>query len=92
MINMIFIFSDSDIYYVPTYSERRERKFRCPDCPKAYVHRTNLKRHMQLQCAKPARYKCTQCDFCSYYKRELQFHIKTDHTDQIIMTLESPML
>lgn len=78
-----------EIYYKQHISsiKSEERKFQCPNCPRKYIHKRHLNRHMKQECGKPPRTQCPYCEFATYYKRDIQHHIRWHHPDKVPKTV-----
>lgn len=58
-------------------------EYQCERCDKRYKGLKALRFHLKHDCAKPARFKCAQCDYKTTRKASLQLHIKCKHTNVI---------
>jgi len=53
----------------------------CTNCGKTYVWRTNLNRHMKLECGKIPQQQCPYCPYVSNHKSNVKKHIRRLHKD-----------
>lgn len=53
--------------------------FHCTKCFKIYRHRTNLLRHLRLECGKEPNFQCQYCQHRSKRKSNLMLHIRNLH-------------
>ncbi|XP_033162862.1 uncharacterized zinc finger protein CG2678 [Drosophila mauritiana] len=53
---------------------------RCPYCPLSYMHKANLKRHLQNHLSKPE-HKCGHCSKAFVRKDHLKRHLRTHDSD-----------
>jgi hypothetical protein len=51
----------------------------CTNCGKAYLWRTNLIRHMKLECGKVPQQQCPYCPYISNHKSNVKKHIHRLH-------------
>ncbi|PSN32900.1 hypothetical protein C0J52_13323 [Blattella germanica] len=51
----------------------------CPNCGKAYSWKSNLTRHLRLECGKAPRQQCPYCPYITNHKSVLQKHIRRIH-------------
>lgn len=70
----------SDFYAgVITSSDQVQKRFQCLKCDKSYKLRSDLRRHMTVQCGKLPQEHCPYCAFCTYYRFNLKKHIGVTH-------------
>jgi uncharacterized Zn-finger protein len=55
------------------------RGFRCTKCFKIYSHRSNLLRHLRLECGKEPIFQCRYCQHRSKRKSNLMLHMRNLH-------------
>lgn len=53
----------------------------CPNCGKAYSWKSNLTRHLRLECGKAPQQQCPYCPYITNHKCVLQKHIRRHHKD-----------
>lgn len=53
----------------------------CTNCGKAYLWKTNLIRHMKLECGKVPQQQCPYCPYISNHKSNVKKHIYRLHKD-----------
>jgi hypothetical protein len=53
----------------------------CPKCGKAYSWKSNLTRHLRLECGKAPQQQCPYCPYITNHKCVLQKHIQRHHKD-----------
>jgi predicted RNA-binding Zn-ribbon protein involved in translation (DUF1610 family) len=53
----------------------------CPNCGKAYSWKSNLTRHLRLECGKAPRQQCPYCPYITNHKCVVQKHIRRHHKD-----------
>ena len=51
----------------------------CSRCGKVYTWRTNLLRHLRLECGKEPHCQCPYCPYITNHKTTLQEHIRRKH-------------
>lgn len=51
----------------------------CSRCGKVYTWRTNLLRHLRLECGKKPHCQCPYCPYITNHKTTLQEHIRRKH-------------
>ena len=51
----------------------------CPNCGKAYTWKTNLIRHVKLECGKVPQQQCPYCPYISNHKSNVRKHIQRLH-------------
>ncbi|KAJ9600574.1 hypothetical protein L9F63_026286 [Diploptera punctata] len=54
--------------------------FPCPQCRKVYRYRTNMLRHIKLECGKDPQFQCPYCPRQTKQKSSLQRHIENKHS------------
>lgn len=55
------------------------RRYKCENCPKAYVHSRNLQRHVKYECGKEPQFSCLSCPYKAHHKGTLLSHMNTQH-------------
>jgi uncharacterized Zn-finger protein len=53
----------------------------CPNCGKGYTWKSNLTRHLRLECGKAPQQQCPYCPYITNHKCVLQKHIQRHHKD-----------
>lgn len=59
------------------------RKYKCPDCDKAYSQKCHLSRHQKMECNKEPKYKCPFCNYVATYRYYLKVHVGRKHHTQL---------
>jgi hypothetical protein len=59
------------------------RGFRCTQCFRVYRHRSNLLRHIRLECGKDPIFQCPYCQHRSKRKGNLMMHIRKLHQQDV---------
>lgn len=62
-----------------TTSKAKPKSFSCPRCNKVYNWRTNLRRHVRLECGKAPQFHCSYCPYKTKQKGHLTRHIAGRH-------------
>ncbi|KAG8259405.1 hypothetical protein J6590_014875 [Homalodisca vitripennis] len=64
------------------FSHDKEAKaaFDCPRCGKAYKWKTNLTRHLRLECGVEPKFGCVLCPFKTKHKGSLLKHVAIMHS------------
>lgn len=62
-----------------TTSTPQQAAFSCPRCNKVYNWRTNLRRHVRLECGKAPQFHCSFCPYKTKQKAHLTRHIAGRH-------------
>ncbi|GFG35033.1 hypothetical protein Cfor_07636, partial [Coptotermes formosanus] len=62
-----------------TISSAKKKAFSCPRCNKVYNWRTNLRRHIRLECGKAPQFHCSFCPYKTKQKAHLTRHIAGRH-------------
>lgn len=55
------------------------RPFQCPDCPKSFPSKNNLRAHMHVHNKKEGGYQCTQCEYVGSSYLALRKHNYASH-------------
>ncbi|XP_026481477.1 zinc finger protein 83-like [Ctenocephalides felis] len=55
----------------------KEKKYKCPKCPKQYSHGSALSRHVNNECGMEPKFKCDLCEYRSYRNECMQRHMRT---------------
>ena len=63
----------------------KRRRYTCNVCNLNYTRADNLRTHMNIVHLKIKRYKCTSCDYATYFKNRLDGHMNT-HKKKPLMT------
>lgn len=53
--------------------------FSCPKCGRNYNHRSNLSRHLRLECGIGPRYQCEVCQRRFKHRHHMTDHLKRVH-------------
>lgn len=53
--------------------------FFCPQCNKAYKHKTSLTKHLKYECQKEATFQCPKCLYKSKQRAPLKTHLYRIH-------------
>jgi uncharacterized C2H2 Zn-finger protein len=64
--------------YVNTY--KFPGAFPCPRCRKVYRYRTNMLRHLKVECGKEPQFQCPYCPCQTKHKSSMQRHIENRHS------------
>lgn len=51
----------------------------CPKCGRTYTRKTNLLRHMRIECGKEAQFQCSQCFYKCKHKHSMLRHLTHKH-------------
>lgn len=54
--------------------------FPCPRCRKEYRYRTNMLRHLKVECGKEPQFHCPYCPCQTKHKSSMQRHIENRHS------------
>jgi uncharacterized C2H2 Zn-finger protein len=54
--------------------------FPCPRCRKVYRYRTNMLRHLKVECGKEPQFQCPYCPCQTKHKSSMQRHIENMHS------------
>lgn len=74
-----------EIGIIELYNPREESRIHVcptPDCGKKYKYRCNLTTHLNYECGKPPRFKCSYCDFKNSYKHIIKKHWERKHINE----------
>lgn len=63
----------SNMYKVPGV-------FPCPHCRKVYRYRTNMLRHLKVECGKEPQFQCPYCPCQTKHKSSMQRHMENRHS------------
>lgn len=55
------------------------QRFKCPSCDKSYTMKSNLSRHVRIECGKEKKIHCPLCLGRFFYKSELKGHLMNKH-------------
>lgn len=66
--------------YINTY--KFPGAFPCPQCRKVYRYRTNLLRHLKVECGKEPQFQCPYCRCQMKHKSSMQRHIENIHSSK----------
>lgn len=66
------------------YYNRIEKRFKCAKCYKSYKQKSDLTRHVTIQCGKKPQEHCPYCNFITFFKFNLKKHISTTHSTQVL--------
>ncbi|KAJ9600575.1 hypothetical protein L9F63_026287 [Diploptera punctata] len=58
--------------------------FSCPRCRKVYRYKTNMLRHLKLECGKDPQFQCPYCPRQTKHKSSMQRHIENRHTPRLV--------
>ena len=56
--------------------------FPCPRCRKVYRYKTNMLRHVKLECGKDPQFQCPYCPRQTKHKSSMQRHIENRHMNK----------
>ncbi|PSN32906.1 hypothetical protein C0J52_13327 [Blattella germanica] len=62
-----------------TTSNNQKIQYSCPRCNKVYNWKTNLQRHIRLECGKAPQWHCTMCPYKTKQKGHLLRHVAGRH-------------
>lgn len=62
-----------------TTSRAKQKAFSCPRCNKVYNWKSNLQRHVRLECGKAPQFHCSYCPYKTKQKGHLTRHIAKRH-------------
>lgn len=54
--------------------------FPCPRCKKVYRYRTNMLRHLKVECGKEPQFQCPYCPCQTKHKSSMQRHMENRHS------------
>ncbi|KAF6202968.1 hypothetical protein GE061_003376 [Apolygus lucorum] len=57
--------------------------FRCDKCFKFYKYKSNLHRHVKMECGKEPGFFCPHCSYKSYQKGHVVTHVFSKHPDKV---------
>ena len=61
-------------------TEENDRKiYRCMKCGKVYSWKTNLRRHLRLECGMTPQFQCSFCSYITKRKSSLERHVFAKH-------------
>ncbi|KAJ4427492.1 hypothetical protein ANN_25140 [Periplaneta americana] len=61
---------------------RNPGAFSCPRCRKVYRYRTNMLRHLKVECGKEPQFQCPYCPCQTKHKSSMQRHIENRHSSR----------
>ena len=70
-----------------TAANVEQRRFSCPRCNNVYNWRSNLRRHIRLECGKAPQFHCPFCPYKTKQKGHLSRHIAARHRNLNLKTL-----
>lgn len=74
---------------VPSFrSSSNPGSYPCTQCGKMYMWKTNLQRHVRLECGKEPQCKCPYCPHKTNRKDVLLTHVKLIHKTNILFPME----
>ncbi|KAF6202988.1 hypothetical protein GE061_003400 [Apolygus lucorum] len=54
-------------------------KFECPQCPRKYIRKISLNRHLRYECGKQPQFACPHCPYRAKLKSNLKYHVLGVH-------------
>lgn len=65
-------------------------KFKCRNdgCPKAFKTKRTLVYHVNFECGKPPRFKCSLCSYDSWERSKIQRHAEKYHIGEEVSTIQ----
>lgn len=75
---MISVVMDNSFTNV-TSPIRGTNVYQCPNCQKTYNWKTNLTRHLKVECGKVPKLFCQFCDYKTKHKSTLVTHLYSKH-------------
>ncbi|KAJ8894853.1 hypothetical protein PR048_000160 [Dryococelus australis] len=75
---MLVLVMFADVEYLAT-EVYHLRPYQCQKCCKRYSTRSNLQRHIKVECGQEPRFQCPYCPHRSNYKANLAMHIYRRH-------------
>lgn len=81
-MNTIIIFVSDNTKYIPDLLKRRmdngkNSPFTCPRCTRLYNHKSNLMRHLRLECGVGPQFQCFVCQRKFKHRHHLTDHMRT---------------
>ncbi|XP_058796157.1 zinc finger protein 782-like [Phymastichus coffea] len=58
-----------------------KRIFKCENCDRSYSHASSLRTHRRYDCGKFPQFHCSQCNYVTKHKCDLNKHTRTRHPD-----------
>ncbi|KAH1008435.1 hypothetical protein HUJ05_008989 [Dendroctonus ponderosae] len=55
------------------------KRFKCPNCFRAYKSKGNMQRHLNYECGKAPQFKCQFCFKAFSQKTSLNYHLRMLH-------------
>jgi len=72
-----------------TTSNVTQKQFMCPRCNNVYNWRSNLRRHIRLECGKDPQFHCRICPYKTKQKGHLARHVAARHRNLNLESLYS---
>ena len=64
---------------LPFTKNLENKKFKCPNCGRNYIHQKSLRQHMRHECGKEPQFQCPYCPKKSKLKGNMKQHIILVH-------------
>lgn len=58
--------------------------FPCPTCPRSYMSKYALQKHLRFQCGMEPQFKCPFCPHRTYLKENMKVHFKCKHKNEMV--------
>ncbi|KAI5736803.1 hypothetical protein M8J76_007241 [Diaphorina citri] len=75
---------DDDEKMIVPYNVDKEGKkttWVCPMCRKIYAHKSNLMRHLRVECGKEPSQMCLFCSYKCKHKTDIMRHMRLKHKE-----------